>query len=129
MLDGWFALHHDDLCERFQSFFAGNLCAGGPFGFIGKINVFECRLIPAFCDALFQFVGQFALFLDGTEDEFLTFLKIGEALQFVVDSSDLHLVESAGRLLAITADERYGSTVVQQFHCMFDLRQSDGQFV
>ena len=55
-------------------------------------------------------IGQFALLFDCGKYGNLALLQFTQFLVLVVDGSNLHFVERTGRLLAITADERYGTT-------------------
>ena len=87
--------------QWFKPLLAGNHGARAAFRPIGQVDVLEFGGVPALFDASAQFVGQLALFVDGVEDGFLA---VGEFLQFGVlgvDVGNLHLVEAAGRLLAV----------------------------
>ena len=109
-----FTLHHEEHGQRFKSMFFGHLRPGAPFGLIGQVNVLKHIGVPTFVNSLLQGVGHLSLFADGLDDGLLAFCDV---FQFIVPFAYfcyLHLVESTGAFLAVTADERDGASLVQQ---------------
>ncbi len=118
-------LHHQRVGQRLQSTFAGYLCPCAPLGLEGQIKVFELCGIPTGRDAIAQFVGEFALLLNGFEDGVLALLHLFELVVEIADGSYLHLVEVAGSLFAIAADEGNGTARVEQVERSVDLLGTD----
>ena len=72
-----------------------------------------------------KFVGEFALLLDCADDKELALLYFAGFFVRQGDRMNLHLVETAGHFLAVTADERNRCTVVEQAYCGIDLMLAD----
>ena len=109
-----FPLNHDKRGQRLQSLLAGYLCFRVVFRLERHVDVLKGRAVPAAVDAYLQFCGQFAQFIDGIQNGFLS---LGQFLQLVISVADalhLHLVEGAGALFAISADERNGTAFIEQ---------------
>ena len=116
-----FPLHHQNGCQWFQSLLSGYFSTCLSLGLVRKINILQFSSIPTSIDTFLQIGSEFALFLDSLED---SFLALGNFRKFVVpflDFSNLDFIQSAGRFFAVTADERYGSSPVQERECIFDL--------
>jgi len=61
-----------------------------------------------------QFGREFVLRLDGLEDGGTAFLQLTVIAQALVDGLDGKVVKVASHLLAVTADERDGRSVIEQ---------------
>ena len=103
------------LRQGLQALFPGNGRLGAPLGFERQVQVLEFVFVESCLDARLQFIGKLALLRDGGEDGFAPVCEIAEIRQLLLDGADLHLVEIAGRLLAIARDEGDRAAVVQQF--------------
>ena len=108
------ALEQQQGGQWLQTLFAGRLRPCAPLGFEGQVKVLQRGGVPRLFDALAQLVGEFPLFLDGLEDGFLALGYLLQLLVDVVDLCDLHLVEVAGALLAVSCDEGDGAAEVEQ---------------
>ena len=103
-------LRQQELCQRLQALFACHHGTCPALWLIGQIDILELGGIPAVVDAMMEGIGQFALLFDCGKYGNLALLQFTQFLVLVVDGSNLHFVERTGRLLAITADEGYGTT-------------------
>ena len=119
------ALCHDDLGQRFQSQLAGCLGACLAFGLIGQIDVLQRVGIPAVVDAVGQFGREFLLSLDGLENCGAALFQFAVIAQALVNGLDRQFVQVASRLLAVTADERDGCSVIQQIDSASHLIDGD----
>ena len=120
-------LRQDDFGQRLQAPFARH---GGPraaFGFVGQVNVLQLHRIPALRDAPAEFRGQPALPLDGREHRLLAGFEFGEPVEPLLDGGDLHLVERAGRFLAVAADKGDRRPFAEQTHGPLHLVQRNLQ--
>ncbi len=113
LLDVAAALCHNDLRQRLQAQLSGCLGAGLALGLVGEVDILKGSSIPAVIDARGQFGREFILRLDGLEDGRAAFLQLAVVAQPLVDGLDGEFVEVAGRLLAVTADERDGCPIVE----------------
>ena len=121
------ALRHDNLGQWFEPMFAGNLGSGAPAWFVGQVYIFEFGRIPARVDTLAQLVGQFPLLADGRKNRLLAFVQFAQPVVSLFDIPDLYLVERAGSLLAVAADEGNGGTAVEQLDGLGYLRFGNTQ--
>ena len=113
-----FALHHENDRQRLESLFACHLCPGAPFRLVGQVDILQFGGVPTVVNALFQFVGKFALRVDSVADGVLSF---GHLLHFVVALTDggyLYFVQSSSALLAIPADKGNGASLFKQLQCV-----------
>ena len=111
-------LQEEDLSQGFQALFTSYLGTSSAFRLIRQIDVFQFGGIPTVLDTFLERIGQFALFIDGLEDGFLSFRHLLQFLIGLSDSFDAHLVHVAGFLLTITRDERDGASLLQQRQCI-----------
>lgn len=118
-------LRHEQVGQRLQPPLAGGCGAGPPAGLVGQVEVLDLGGVPARLDPCTEFAGQPTLFFDRGEDRPLAGLEFGEPFQQVADGADGHLVERAGDLLAVAADEGDCGPLAQQADGAFDLRQGN----
>ena len=119
------ALPLEQVGQRFVSPFAGDRGPRAAFGAVRKVEILERSGLPALLDSAAQFVGQSPLTLNGLEDGLFAGLEFGEAFELLLDGGHLHLVERAGGLLAVAADEGDGGPFAQQADGPFDPGQGD----
>ena len=99
--------------KRFQSVFAGDHRARAALLFVRCVQIFERGQGLRGIDGGAQFIGQFALLFDGSEDGGAAFVQPTQAGQFIGDDADLLVIERAGHLLAVTGDKRDGVAFIQ----------------
>ena len=105
----------------------GSLGACLAFRLERQVDILQFRAVPCCLDAFLQFRGQLFLFADGVQDGLLA---LGRLLQFFVlgaDGFNLHFVQSSRAFLAVSADERDGSSLLQQFDGMGGLALCDAE--
>ncbi len=100
--------------EGFETLLARDGGLGAALGPVGQIEIFELGLVERGLDARFQLVGEFALFGDGGEDRLAAVDEVAEIGEVLFDRADLHFIEVAGGLFAVTRDEGDGAAVVEQ---------------
>ena len=108
----WFALHQQQLCQWLQSLFACYLCPRPALGFVGQIDVFQGRRLPAVVDTFLQLRRHLAQFRDGFHDGCLALGYLLQLFQSVGNGRNLHFVQSARPLFAITRNKRNGTSLV-----------------
>ena len=100
--------------EGLEALLAGDLGASAALGLVGLVEVLEAGLDEARLDLGAELVGELALLVNGLEDGCLALLELGIIGEAFLDLADLHLVEVAVRLLAVSGDERHRAPVVQE---------------
>jgi len=100
--------------ERFEAGFAGDLRLAAPLRLVRQIEVFEALLGFGGVDLGAQRRAQLALFLDRREDRAASLFELAQIDQALVEQAQLDVVETAGHLLAVAGDERYGRAFVEQ---------------
>ena len=103
------------------AFFTGHGSPRTAFGPVREIEVFHGLGIDLIFNGPAQVIRQLALFLDAGEDGRLALLQFREAEPVVPDGRHLHLVQGAGALLAVAADEGNGRPFLEEFDAMFYL--------
>ena len=73
--------------------------------------------------------GQLALRVDGGADLLAARLKAAQIIQPLDERAQLHVVEAAGRLLAVARDERDRVAVVVQLDRLFDLPAPNAELI
>lgn len=121
------ALSLEQVGQRFEPPFAGDRGPRAAFGAVREIEILERSGLPALLDPAAQFVGQGTLALDRLENGAFAGFEFGEAFELLPDGGHLHLVERAGGLLAVAADEGDGGPFAQQADGPFDPGQGDLQ--
>src|ERR1700716_3960042 len=79
-------------------------------------------------DCRFQCGIQLALLADGTENRDATFFEFAQVIQTLLQLAQLHIIERAGDLLAVTRNERNGGAAVEQRHRRLDLLLANAEF-
>ena len=97
-----FTLHHQNGCQRLKSLFASHLRTCATLRLVWQIDVLERGRVPAVVDALLQFRRHLLQFSNRLDNRFFTFGYLLQLFQTVADGRNLHLVQSARPLLAIT---------------------------
>ena len=118
-------LPHEGRGQRLQSPLPRHHPTGPPFGFVGQVEIFDHRPVPTPLDRFAQLRRQLPLFVDRLQDRGFPLLQIGVFGVQVADPLHCDLVQSAGGLFAVAADERHRTTVVQQPNRMLGL--TDGR--
>ena len=114
-------LSHQYLGQRLQALAPGKFGPRHPLGFEREVEVFEGGTVPRRFDARAEFLGQFPLLSDGRQDSLFASRKLAEAVHLLLDGGYLHLVQSAGALLAVAADKRDSRAFLQQGDSTSDL--------
>ena len=73
--------------------------------------------------------GQLALRVDGGADLLAARLKAAQIIQPLDERAQLHVIEAAGRLLAVARDERDRVAVVVQLNRLFDLPAPNAELI
>ena len=81
-------------------------CARAALRLVGLVEVLETGFYETAGDLRTKLVRELALLVDGLQDRVLTLLELRVVLDAVLDLPDLHFVEIAVRLLAVTGNER-----------------------
>ena len=79
-------------------------------------------------DGAAQFVGEFTLLLDRSQDHRPPFFQFAQIQQPFFQIAQLRVVQVAGDLLAIARNERHGRAFVEQRDRGGDLMSSDAEF-
>jgi hypothetical protein len=101
--------------QRLEPFLARDGRLSVPLRLVRQVEVFQFALIQRALDARFQFVRQFALLLDRSENRLLARHQIAEIAELLLDRSDLDFIQIAGCFLAVARDERHSRAFVKQF--------------
>jgi len=107
-------LQKDQLGQRFQSPLPGNGRLGAALRLVGEVEVLQHGLLPAGLDFRGQLRGQLPLLGDGGKHGLLAAGKLGVVFEQVGQIADLHFVQLAGLLLAVTGDEGDGCPLLEE---------------
>ena len=107
--------------ERLQSGFLGDLGLGASLRLIGEIDVLKAPLAVGSQYGRLEGGIELALLADRVEDDRAPFLQLAQIMQPLFERAQLRVVQRAGRLLAIARDERHRRTTIEQSHGGFDL--------
>ena len=105
--------------EGLESEFFGDGGAGAFFGPEGQVNVLEFGGVPACFDALAKLIRKFALLFDGFQNRLPALVEFLEFFQLLLDFSNFHFVKRSGNFLAVTGNERDGSSFFQKSNRIF----------
>ena len=94
-----------------------------------QIDVFEPTLAVCGADRGFEDVVELALLADRIEDDGASLLQLSQITQAFVETTQLRVVECAGRFLAIAGDEWHRRAAVEQHHSSCDLILADAKFL
>ena len=92
------------------------------FGLNGKVQVLESLGIVGRTNGGGQIGGELPLGLDRLEDRLFSLGQLAQPLHAKLDLADHHLVQVAGRFLAVARDEGNGVPIVQELNDALDLR-------
>ena len=129
LLWGLVGAREKHLRQRFEAGFARDLSLGPPFRPIRQIEILEPRLAVGRIDRLLERGIEFSLAADAVEDRGATFFELAQIAQPLLERTQLGVVESAGRLLAIAGNKRNGRSAVEQRDSGSDLMLADIQFL
>ena len=107
--------------QRLQSQF---LCHSGPgpsFRPVGKVHIFQSAGLQTVLYRFFQGLCKSARFRDGLEYGLLPFLHLVEELDVMLELRYRGVVQTSGFLLAITAYERNGVSLLEHLHTILHL--------
>ena len=108
--------------QRLQPRLQGDLRLGAALGLVGQIQVFELGLVLGMHHHVQQLRRHLALLGDGSDDGRAAVFQFAQVAQTVFQHAQLDVVQTAGRLLAVTRDERHGRALVQHLDGGGDLR-------
>ncbi len=108
---------------------AGDLRLGAPLRLERQVDVLEPRLGVGEHDLAAQRVVELALRLDRFEDRDAALVEFAQVAETFLESAQLGVVETAGRLLTVTRDERHGRAAVEQSHGRGHLVFADVEFL
>jgi hypothetical protein len=114
--------------QGLQAFFTGDGGARPALGSVRQVKVFETSQRGSVFQIPLELGCQQFPFNQGFEDGLSPLVQPLQLFQPVTDPRDGHFVEAAGGFLAVTADERNGSPVVQQFGDGGSLARGNIQF-
>lgn len=120
-------LREDERGERFEPALARLRRPGLSLLLVREVEVLELRLRAGGLDLLLQGLVEGALGLDGGEDRGAPLLQVDQVAPAFLDRPDLDLVQAAGGLLPITADEGDRVVVAQKVDDGRDARGREGQ--
>ncbi len=103
-----------NLGQRFQSTFASDHGARAALGLVRRVQVFERGHRLGGIDGGLEFIGQFALLLDGLQNGGATLINGTQADDLVRNDAHLLVVKRAGHFFAVAGDKRDGVAFVQQ---------------
>ena len=115
--------------ERFQSPLTRDRRAGLALLLIGEVHILQFIQRLCLVERRRYGGGQFALRVDGGADLLAARVKAAQIVQPLDQCAQLHVVEAAGRLLAIARDERDRVPVVVQLDRLLDLPALDPEFI
>ena len=122
------SLEQHRVCKVLQPPLTGNGGACAFFLLIGTVEIFECLKFFGGFDFCTQIVRQLALFLDACDDFLLPFDKAAQIGETRLHLTQHLVLKRAGRLLAVTCDERNRVAIVEECDNGFDLLRTDGEF-
>ena len=112
----------DPESQRFEALLAGLGGLRSLLGLEGKVKILESFGIVGRANGSGQVGRKLSLALDRLEDRLLTLSELTQPLDTKLDLADDHLVEVAGRFLAVSRDEGNGVRIVQKLNDALDLR-------
>ena len=115
--------------QRVEAGLAGNLRLGAALHLVGEVQIFQPLLGLGLLDRRAQGWDQLALLLDAREDGRAPLLELPQINQPLLKVAELGIVQSPGRFLAVTRDERHGRTFVEQCDRRHDLMHGGGEFM
>ena len=111
----------DQVRQRLQSLGHRHGGTGLPLGTEGQVQVLQGTGTYAVIDLSLQLRRQFSLFLDSTEDGSLPLLHLPEHLGPMLDFRYFHVRKSAGPFFPVSADERDGASLREEFRAILHL--------
>ena len=114
--------------QRQQPGFQRDLRLGAAFWFVRQVQVFQAGLVFGMTDRVQQLRRHLVLLIDRRDDRGAPFLQLAQVAQALFQQPQLHIVQLAGRLLAVARDERHGRTLVEQRNGGGDLGGFGGNF-
>ncbi len=107
--------------QCFQSRLTRNLRTGSAFYFVGKIQIFQMRLVCRMRYRIQQLRRHLVLGGYRRDDDRTARLQFAQIIQAFIEQSQLDVVKTAGGFLAIARDERDGRPFVQHLNSSSDL--------
>src|SRR5262249_17007655 len=109
------------ISERLKAPLSSDGGAGAALGFVGQIEVFQLGLGVRAVDTRLQLGGELALALDLLAHRLLARVELAEVGGAGGYCFEGHLVEVAGRLLAVAGDEGKSGSGGKEFEGALDL--------
>ncbi len=107
--------------QRRQASFNGDLSAGAAFLFVRQVEVFELGFIQGAVDGFCQIVGQLPLFTDGFQDRLTPVFQFTQIAKAGFQVTQLRIIQTASHFLTITCDKRHGVPFIKQANGSFYL--------
>ena len=114
--------------ERLQPGFPGDLRLGAALGLVGEIDVLEAALAVGRQDRRFELGVELSLVADGVEDDLPPCFQLAQVAQPLLERAQLRIVQRSGDFLAVARDEGDGRSAVEQFDRGLDLLFLDPEF-
>ena len=102
------------VCQWFQSCFLGNGSASAALRLVRKIYILKFTCINTRVNLRLEFIGQCTCLSYRCKHRFLTFFHLSKDIRPMAYLSNRHLIQSAGLLFSVPADERNSSTLLKK---------------
>jgi len=116
-----------ELRQRLQPLLARHRRPGAALWLEGKVEVLQRLQLVGRPQGRLQLGRQLALLLDALEDRLPALLEIAHIFDPLLDGAYLLLIQTSGRLLAITRNEGDGVVRIQQLDRALDLAPTQAQ--
>ena len=100
--------------QRLQPCFARNLRSRAALGLVGQVEIFQRLLGRGRLNGAAQYVGEFALLLNRSQNRRAPQLQFTEIQEALFQRAQVRIVQIARGLLAIARDKRHGRSFVKQ---------------
>ncbi len=107
--------------QRLKACFLRDLGLGAALRLIGQVNILKTTLAVGGHDGGLQGRIKLTLLADRVEDDGAAVFELPQIGQALFQRAQLRIVEPAGCFLAVTRDERNGSSSIEQRHGRFNL--------
>ena len=114
--------------QRQQPRFQRDLRLGAAFRFVRQVQVFQPGLVFGHADGGQQLRRHLALLVDRCNDRAAPFLQFTQVAQAIFKQTQLHIIQSSRRFLAVAGYERDSRTPVEQGDGGGDLGRFGGNF-
>ena len=115
--------------QRLQAGFAGDLRLRAPLRLVGQVDVFQPRLGVGRHDPLLERVVELALGLDRLQDRGPPLVELPQVTQPLLERPQLGVIQRPGHFLAVAGDERHRGPAIEQLDRRGDLSGPDTELV